>query len=123
MSINSAKALRLNIQISRSNNLLDDPVDCYYNQPMQYVWDEKKNAVNAAKHGVDFDLAKGFQWDTAVKFIDDRFEYGEIRHCAFGYIGVRLYCLIFTYRESEQVIRIISLRKANKREVLKYAET
>ncbi len=90
---------------------------------MQYEWDNEKNRNNQTKHGVDFNLAEQFEWDSAIEFVDNRFDYGENRYCALGYIGHRLYHLVFTYRMKEKVIRIISLRKANKREVLKYAET
>ena len=90
---------------------------------MQYEWDNGKNRNNQIKHGVDFNLAEQFEWNSAIEFADNRFDYGENRYCALGYIGHRLYHLVFTYRTNEKVIRIISLRKANKREVLKYAET
>ncbi len=87
---------------------------------MQYEWDEKKNAVNQSKHGVDFCQAEGFEWDSAVEEVDDRQDYGEIRYCALGYIGERIYSMVYTQRV--EAIRIISLRKANKREVKQYAE-
>ncbi|MCK5783274.1 MAG: BrnT family toxin [Desulfobacterales bacterium] len=90
---------------------------------MQYEWGDEKNRTNKTKHGVDFNLAEQFEWDSAIEFIDSRFDYGENRYCALGYIGHRLYHLVFTYRATGKIIRIISLRKANKREVLKYAET
>ena len=90
---------------------------------MQYEWDEKKNTTNRTKHGVDFSLAFQFEWDNAIVFIDDRFAYGETRYCALGYIDVRLYHLVFTCRFARDIIRIISLRKANQREVRKYANT
>ena len=90
---------------------------------MQYEWDEIKNATNMNKHGIDFRLAEQFEWDSAMESIDERFNYGETRYCVLGYIGVRLYQLVYTYRADGEIVRIISLRKANKREVLKYAET
>jgi len=87
---------------------------------MKYEWDENKNAVNRKKHKVDFNQAVEFEWDSAVEYIDDRRDYGEIRYCALGYIGVRIFHLTFTYRD--ETIRIISFRKASKREERKYAE-
>ncbi len=90
---------------------------------MNYEWDEQKNVTNQKKHTVKFQLAELFEWDSAIEFIDTRFDYGETRHCALGYIGNRLHNIVFTYRSDKKVIRIISLRKANKREVLKYAKT
>lgn len=47
--------------------------------------------------------------------------YGEVRMIGFAYIGLRLCCVVYTGRGDER--RIISLRKANKREVTRYAET
>jgi uncharacterized DUF497 family protein len=51
---------------------------------------------------------------------DMRREYQECSMVALGYIGVRLYCAIYVDRNDER--RIISLRKANSREVNLYAE-
>lgn len=59
--------------------------------------------------------------ETALIREDSRYDYSEIRYCALGYIGVRIYHLVFTYRAD--IVRVISLRKANKREVNRYAET
>ena len=82
---------------------------------MQYEWDERKNAANKEKHGVDFTLAEEFCWDTALETIDDRADYGETRWIALGLIGDRVHVMIYTFRNDN--IRIISLRKANRREV------
>ena len=60
------------------------------------------------------------EWETAVVFPDERTDYGEGRVAAIGYIGQRLYVVIFTDRGEER--RIISLRKANAREIKRYAE-
>jgi uncharacterized DUF497 family protein len=81
---------------------------------MRYEWDESKRAANLAQHGVDFMAAEDFEWDTAVETIDDRFDYGEERWVALGHIRERVYVLVYTNRT--EAIRIISLRKANKRE-------
>jgi len=101
-------------------NLLDSQLFCIYNLIMNYEWDKNKNTTNRAKHGIDFSQARGFEWDSAIVLTDNRKDYGETRYCAFGYIGKRLYCLIFTSRDTD--VRVISLRKANKREVKRYAE-
>jgi len=85
---------------------------------MQYQWDERKNVANMEKHGVDFTLAEKFCWDTAMETIDDRADYGEKRWVALGLIGDRVYVMIYTLRGDN--IRIISLRKANKREAEHY---
>ncbi|HLA33423.1 MAG TPA: BrnT family toxin [Rhodocyclaceae bacterium] len=86
---------------------------------MNYEHDPKKLAENVAKHGVWFHEATGFEWDTATIKHDSRQCYEETRFEAAGLIGTRLYILIFCFRETK--IRIISLRKANSREVKRYA--
>ena len=87
---------------------------------MRYDFDPQKLAVNVAKHGVWFELAQGFEWDTALLKVDDRRRYGETRFEAIGYIGLRLYVMVFTLRET--AVRLISLRKANTREIKRYAK-
>ena len=84
-------------------------------------FDSAKNALNIAKHGIDFAMVDAFEWDTAVTEEDRRREYGERRWNALGYIGARLHCLVFTIRDGQ--VRPISLRKANQRENRRYAET
>ena len=87
---------------------------------MLYIWDETKRAGNLAKHGVDFAAAAGFEWETASVVPDSRRSYGETRLIAVGFIGRRLHVMVFTFREDK--VRIISLRKANGREILRYEE-
>jgi len=66
-----------------------------------------------------FELAAVFELDTAIIQADVRKQYGEPRFNALGFIQDRLYHLTFTARTD--AIRVISLRKANKREVNHYA--
>lgn len=73
------------------------------------------------KRGIDFAAAEMFQWQTAKIIVDERREYAESRFIATGLIQGQLHVMAFTMRSS--VIRIISLRKANKREVKNYEET
>ena len=69
---------------------------------MQFEWDEKKNEKNRQKHGVWFEEAKNI---------------------AIGYSGYeRLLVTAFCYRKNESVIRIISVRKATKKERRFYEE-
>lgn len=56
--------------------------------------------------------------DTAIMRRDARYEYGEARIVAIGLIGDRVHVLVFTMRG--ETVRVISLRKANRREVFKY---
>ena len=81
---------------------------------MPYGWNPIKAAANLAKHGVAFQAAEGFEWDTAVVRADTRASYGEVRLVALGVIGERLHSLAFTIRRT---VWIISLRKASAREV------
>lgn len=85
-----------------------------------YDWDEAKRASNVRDHRVDFVAANEFDWDSALVYVDDREDYGELREVAIGYIGVRLHVLVFT-RHDER-IRIISMWKAKKSDVRKYVE-
>lgn len=85
---------------------------------MKYEWDENKCEVNFEKHGVDFEAVQQFDWMTAQEIEDLRFDYGELRFRALGCICGRLYVLVFTRRKD--VVRVISLRKANSREEKTY---
>jgi uncharacterized protein len=88
---------------------------------MRYTYDPKKLAANVASHQVWFHEAEGFEWETASIEVDTRKRYAETRFVAKGYIGLRLYVLVYTLRET--AVRIISLRKANTREMKRYAKT
>ena len=89
---------------------------------MEITFDPAKNAKNIEKHdGVSLAEAIGFEWDEAVTWPDQRREYGEDRIVGLGYIGNRLFNVVFIERGEER--RIISLRKANQREVKRYAQT
>ena len=92
---------------------------------MNVTFDPAKDAVNLAKHGFSLLDALGFEWETAVVWPDTRRDYGEPRMVALGYIGLRIMAVVFVDRPPEQPTerRIISLRKANNREVQRYAET
>lgn len=78
-----------------------------------------------AKHGLSLSEAASFEWDTAVVWPDRRRDYGEARMAALGYIGLRIMAVVFVDRPADQPTerRVISLRKANSREVQRYAET
>ena len=92
---------------------------------MRVTFDPAKDAANLAKHGFSLLDAVGFEWETAVVWPDTRRDYGEPRMVALGYIGLRIMSVVFVDRPPEQPTerRVISLRKANTREVKRYAET
>lgn len=83
-----------------------------------FEWDEDKRQANLTKHGVDFTAIAGFDWDTAIVRSDTRSNYGEERLVAYGMIGERLFFCAWTRRAGR--VRIISLRKANPREIWAY---
>lgn len=88
---------------------------------MRISFDPAKNEWNIRVRGLPFDAAAHFDFETAVYAIDDRRDYGETRYVALGMLGDRLHVLCFV--EIEDGIRIISFRKANAREVKRYAKT
>jgi uncharacterized protein len=81
---------------------------------MEIEWDEEKDRQNRAKHGVGLRDAAAMDWVVGKTTRDSRRDYGEIRLIRYAMISSRLYVCVFTMRGSQ--LRIISLRKANKRE-------
>lgn len=88
---------------------------------MNITYDSAKEQINLQKHGISLAIADEIEWDTAITWLDNRQDYGEKRMAGIGYIGLRLYFVVFVYRADKR--RIISLRKANLREVNRYANT
>ena len=87
---------------------------------MQFEWDSEKARTNLAKHGVSFEAVREFEWETHVRTADLRFDYGENRFKALGKISGRVHALILA--ENNGRLRLISLRKANSREVRFYEQ-
>lgn len=87
---------------------------------MKITFDPAKDAANRDKHGLSLAKAAELEWDTALTWPDLRRDYGEPRQCGIGYIGLRLYAVVFVDRTEGR--RVISLRKANRREVNRYAQ-
>ena len=87
---------------------------------MEYEWDEAKRLRNLAKHGIDFAAAAELEWDSVVLEPDLRRDYGELRLRAQGLIGGKLHILVFTRRGP--LVRVISLRKASRKEKAEYEE-
>ena len=88
---------------------------------MQVEWDEAKREENLRKHGIDFvgveTLFEGF----TATIEDDRLDYGEQRFVTFGIMEGRVVVVVHT--EQSDTIRIISIRKATKREEQGYFST
>ena len=85
---------------------------------MRYEWHPGKRIQNLSRHGLDFEPIELFDWENAVEFEDHRFKYGETRLIAIGYFLSRLTLVVYTVRNGNR--RIISWRKANRREVERY---
>jgi uncharacterized DUF497 family protein len=86
---------------------------------MEITFDPDKDASNIAKHGVSLALAAELEWEWLLVKPDTRRDYGELRMVGYAPIGPRVFCVVFTDRGEER--RMISLRKANTREVNYYA--
>ena len=85
---------------------------------MKIEFDPKKSRRNSEERGLPFEKVAEFNWATSRTNPDDRFVYSEPRYSSFGVIGERLHYLCFTPIVGG--IRVISFRKANKREIAKY---
>ena len=80
--------------------------------------DSQKEDRNIAERGLSLELAEQRDWTTALIREGKRKDYGEHRYCVLGFIEDRLHSVVFTPRNGKP--RVISLRKANKREVNRY---
>lgn len=87
---------------------------------MKIVFDPAKDLSNLRKHDVSLCAASEFLWDRALIWRDRRKNYLEPRHFALGLIGNRVYFMAFVDRGQSR--RIISLRKANAKEVSRYVQ-
>jgi len=87
---------------------------------MQIEYDPKKDLSNREKHGLSFAFARELDWNEALVWVDERFDYGELRMIALAPQTATLYYVAFV--ERGVVRRIISLRRATRREVKYYVE-
>ena len=85
---------------------------------IQFEWDQPKAAANLKKHGVSFEEAQSVFYDEfAIQFYDDEHSAEEARFLLLGMSdSARLLLVCHCERESGDLIRIISARKATKRE-------
>lgn len=89
---------------------------------MKFTWDDKKAQINLAKHGVAFDEASTVCKDhEAIRIFDPDHSEEEDRFVLLGLSSrLRLLVVCHCYRAEEQEIRIISARKATKKESAEY---
>jgi len=91
-------------------------------EPIRFDWDEQKNQSNQRKHGVAFEEAQTVFFDErALEFPDPDAE-EEVRFLMIGLsLKLRVLLVCHCFRESDSVIRIISARRATKKEREVYA--
>jgi uncharacterized DUF497 family protein len=87
---------------------------------MKIDFDPAKSERNTESRSLSFDRAVDFDWQTAIYYEDSRVDYPETRIIALGFLGVRLHVICFTPIDGG--VRIISFRKANRREVRYYED-
>lgn len=88
---------------------------------MEFDFDLSKDDLNKANHGISLSLAESMVWDEALAWVDDRFEYDELRMVALVPMDDTLYYVAFV-DVTEEKRRVISLRKAERKEVLYYVK-
>ena len=85
------------------------------NEPMRYTFDPEKNAANLKKHGYDFeDAPQVIESDHTVTFEDRRFAYDEQRFITLGMLRGEV--VVIATAETDEEIRLISMRKAERNE-------
>lgn len=87
---------------------------------MRIEFDPAKNRANIDKHGVPLAFASQLDWDAALVWVDERFDYDELRMIAIAPATNTLYYVAFV--ERGDIHRIISLRRATRREAKHYVE-
>lgn len=88
---------------------------------MPIVFDPAKNQRNIAERALSFELVAEFDWSTVQVIEDTRRDYGETRLQLWGRIGDRRHIAVVTPRGED--LRVISLRKANAKEVKRHAKS
>ena len=89
---------------------------------IEFIWDNRKNKANAKKHKVSFEEAQtAFFDEQAIAFLDPDHSEDEDRFILLGIsFKLRVLVVCHCFRESDNVVRIISARKADKAEERDY---
>lgn len=90
---------------------------------MKFTWDEQKNRINLKKHGLSFADAWEVFESPMIVDLDERVDYGEDRWIGIGRIKSRIIVVIVYVEPDDEVIRVISLRKALSHERQLYEQT
>jgi uncharacterized DUF497 family protein len=90
---------------------------------LRFDWDERKNRGNRTKHGVRFEEAQSaFRDPHGRVFHDPEHSEEDDRFILIGLSSTARPLVVVHYKESDSVIRIISARKATKKEFIFYEE-
>jgi hypothetical protein len=91
---------------------------------MRFLWDQNKNLANIKKHKISFEEVKTVFFDDNARLISDpEHSISEERFIILGFTNkLRLLVVVHTYIENDDIIRIISARKATKSESKYYYE-
>ena len=98
--------------------MLDVLTQCNYNVVMAFEWDDTKRKSNIKKHGIDFINAPVIFDGYTLTIEDNRYDYGEERFITFGILEGRVVIVVHT--ENDDLIRIISIRRATRYEEKAY---
>ena len=91
---------------------------------VEFAWDERKNRINKRKHGISFETASLVFDDPRHLTRQDREVDGEARWQTIGIVnGIHLLLIAHTVSDFDEEIRIISARKATRRERSTYAQS
>lgn len=91
---------------------------------IRFEWDNNKNEINKKKHKISFEEAKTVFYDeNAILFDDPEHSVDEERFLMLGISNTEKLCIVcHCYRNADEVIRIISARKATTKETKTYNE-
>ncbi len=90
---------------------------------MQFEWDDQKDKINLAKHGIDFSTAAlVFQDENRIELYDEAHSTTEDRYITIGQINGVAVIVMVVYTERDHAIRLISARRATKQEGRMYYE-
>jgi uncharacterized DUF497 family protein len=88
---------------------------------MHFTCDPNKSRANYFKHGIVLEFAQYLEWANKMVWIDDRHNYNEDRMRGLVPLEDKIYAVVYVLRAEST--RMISLRKANNREMKKYEKT
>ena len=84
---------------------------------MLFEWDDEKEKINIAKHGIDFaTAARVFGDENRLEIYDEAHSYNEDRYITIGSVDAVTFIVMVVYTERGESIRLISARKATKQE-------